>query len=308
MPDRIELLSESLIDQHPDLALEVLAASSRLSIPLGWHYLLDLIWILRELDGGPKRRILEVGAGLGLLQFILADLGHEVTSVDMRVRQPSRQLSNLYSFKSIGSLEAIDHAYLQHHGLKRRPSPGRRLGSVLDTKLGDLPKKLMGAFKRRPAPGADTRPVHQERPVITFIRSEVEKMKDLAAGSFDVTLSVSALEHNEPEHVARIGQEIARVTRSRGLVLHTVSACLSGRAFHAPSHSHLLDEDGLVAAYQLKNYTSNFSEGIRIERELREGKRLRRWLAHTYFQSGSNGMPWGIWDPQYLPVGVRKEL
>ena len=27
-------------------------------------------------------------------------------------------------------------------------------------------------------------------------------------------------------------------------------------------------------------------------------------LADFYFRSGDNGMPWGNWDPQYMPVGV----
>ena len=39
---------------------------------------------------------------------------------------------------------------------------------------------------------------------------------------------------------------------------------------------------------------------------LRGCAELRDNLAGFYKQSDQNGMPWGIWDPQYQPVGVCK--
>jgi hypothetical protein len=33
---------------------------------------------------------------------------------------------------------------------------------------------------------------------------------------------------------------------------------------------------------------------------------LRDNLASFYGRSGENGMPWGVWDPRYQPVGVCK--
>jgi 2-polyprenyl-3-methyl-5-hydroxy-6-metoxy-1,4-benzoquinol methylase len=83
VPDRIELLSENLIGKHPLGALEVLGYSSRLGIPLGWHYLWDLIWILKRLDAPPGSTIPEAGAGNGILQFLLAERGYRVINVDM---------------------------------------------------------------------------------------------------------------------------------------------------------------------------------------------------------------------------------
>ena len=107
MRDSIELLSESLIDQHRDLALEVLAASSRLGLALGWHYVLDLIWLLRDLDLPPGATVLDAGAGWGLAQFLFADRGLRVISVDMSARQPRAEFQHLYNFECIGNGAAI---------------------------------------------------------------------------------------------------------------------------------------------------------------------------------------------------------
>ena len=53
--------------------------------------------------------------------------------------------------------------------------------------------------------------------------------------------------------------------------------------------------------------SSNFSEYETISSELRESQILREQLAPMYFDSGESGMPWGVWDPQYVPVGLRRQ-
>jgi hypothetical protein len=50
--------------------------------------------------------------------------------------------------------------------------------------------------------------------------------------------------------------------------------------------------------------TSNYDEYDRLFSDLRACAELRDNLASFYFKSGSNGMPWGVWDPQYQSVGV----
>lgn len=43
------LLTEALIDEAPQIALDVMGFSQKFQIQLGWHYLLDLSWILKRL-------------------------------------------------------------------------------------------------------------------------------------------------------------------------------------------------------------------------------------------------------------------
>ena len=153
MPDRIELLGEELIEQNPALAMDVLGQSSRLALPLGWHYLLDLVWILKELGEQKNLTILELGAGTGLLQFILADLGHHVISADMRDRELPPHLQSMYRVESMGSADQIEHKYLQHHSLASRPS---------QVTLGKRLKNLIGKNSPPVVPPA------RHQPLITF--------------------------------------------------------------------------------------------------------------------------------------------
>jgi hypothetical protein len=50
---------------------------------------------------------------------------------------------------------------------------------------------------------------------------------------------------------------------------------------------------------------NNFQELESIRETLKNSKYLARWLAAFYYASGKNGMPWGRWNPAYLPAGLR---
>ncbi len=310
MSDRIEILGEELIDRFPELTCEVLAGSARLGIPLGWHYVLDLVWILSRLETAAPARILDAGAGYGLLQFLLADRGFEVVSADVLARRTRADLERLYRFEHLGAGRSIDHGYLRHHALAGSNALRRGIGALLDLRLRDLLRHLAGRLRRR-RPGHEADP---EKPVIVFYHCDLEHMADLADGSVDAAVSVSALEHNEPAKAKIAAREIERVVRPGGQILHTVSAASEGTgsprgahgSFHSPSYSWLLDEAGLCETYGLETPQSNFDRLEELRSALRGSRFLRRWLSLFYYESDRNGMPWGNWDPQYLPVGVAK--
>ncbi|MCB9655123.1 MAG: methyltransferase domain-containing protein [Deltaproteobacteria bacterium] len=310
MTDRIELLKEQLIEDRLDLAMEVLATSAKLKMPLGWHYILDLIWLLKELESLPKgARVLDAGAGWGLMQFLLADRGYEVISADMIVREPRRDLERLYRFETMGTAETIDHEYLDHHRSRRRPLRSLRANAsqLLETPLRRLPglfarRLRLGAHpeaERPPAPSTD-------RPRINLFRCDLTHMSEVPDNSIDAVVSVSALEHNAPATVKTIVQELLRVAKPSAPLLLTVSACEHGSAFHDESHSYLLDERGLIDVYGLVEPDSDFRDFAVAMANLREPRHLGRWLPITYYNTDRNGMPWGIWDPKYMPVGIRK--
>jgi ubiquinone/menaquinone biosynthesis C-methylase UbiE len=308
---RIEILGEELIDQHPDLAMDVLGISSRLALPLGWHYLLDLVWVLSELEeSGPRAEqppftVLEVGAGTGLLQFLLADRGYDVISADMRNRDFAPRFRACYEFSVIAEAREIQHPYLAHLGDDpRSPRQPKSLGRAIRSLLKRRPAQRKHQAEAQPPDDAG----RAERPRIQLYRCNAEAMTALEDDCIDATLSISALEHNEPESIAAVQREVERVTRPGGFCLHTTSAIKKGRSFHAPSHSHLMDDAELARTYGLDTYESNWSDWDALERDFQQPRRLARWLSHTYFQSGRNGMPWGVWRPEYLPVGLRKEL
>ncbi|MEQ8821108.1 MAG: methyltransferase domain-containing protein [Sumerlaeia bacterium] len=305
--DAIHLLTPALVEQNPFLAIRVLGQSSRLAKPLGWHYLFDLVWILRELESlKPGSTVLEVGAGMGLLQFLLADSGYKVISADMGLRRPFAATEHLYRFGEMGTSGEIDHDYLKHHERATKPGVGLpTLNGILDAS----PRKALRAVRKllKQDPVRKQKPATKEdRPEITLYRCDASNMAELKDNSVDAAVSVSALEHNPAEKVREINRECLRIVKPGGPILHTVSAVKEGSAFHEESFSYLLDEAGLTEAYDLQSPESNFADFDAVFAAIQEGRFLKDCLGHGYYGSGRNGMPWGIWNPAYQPVGVKK--
>jgi len=73
--DQIEILSVELLDQHRSTVLALRRLARSLGLEFGWHYLLDLTWIISLLGPVKGKRILDAGAGTGVLQWYLAEQG-----------------------------------------------------------------------------------------------------------------------------------------------------------------------------------------------------------------------------------------
>jgi hypothetical protein len=267
MEDRIELLCESLIDEYPDLAMDVLGYSAKFGKGLGWHYVLDLIWILKEIDCPPGSLILDAGAGVGLLQYMLALKGYSVVGVDRYgVKEPAC-LKNCCQMRFLGQekepLAVFD-------------------ATVFKKKKGDLPE-------------------------IWFYESNLAALSAISADTFDAVVSVSALEHNPPEKIPGILTELSRVLKKDAHMFLTISAAPENTR-HEASNSWLMNESEIASRYGLQNgYATNFSAYDEIFQKICRSERLQRWLASFYFQGEKNGMPYGVWNPQYQPVAIRKK-
>jgi len=298
--DKIELLGEQLIKEYPEYVMDVLGAASRLGIGLGWHYVLDLIWILKELDCPPGSTILDAGSGHGLFQFILADNGYRVISADAARHNKPKFTENIYEILSFQSACDISHPYVDRHRTKKnlvkdddssclhtKEEFNAQLNSLYDNKTGERNDETL--------------------PGIIFYHCDLENMPEIENEKVDAVVSVSALEHNSPEKTSKCIDELSRILKSDGKMCLTVSTINSENTFHQPSHSWLLNEQGLVDTYQIKEgYISNFLEYDSINSSIQDSKFLKKWLSNMYYRSGDNGMPWGKWDPQYQPVAIFK--
>lgn len=288
--NKIELFTEKLIEENKDLALEVLAESSRTGIKLGWHYLLDLIWILKGISCPKGSVILDAGAGNGLLQFILADRGYKVISADVSNRNIPGFTSGLYEIIRMGDTNEIPHSYWED----RKKGNSNVISNV---------KNYITEY----SPCCFEASSNSSLPVILYYHCDLENMKELADNSIDAVVSVSALEHNPPDKVKQCVNDLSRVLKPDGSMHITISAVNRGQDFHEPSHSWLLDEKGIIEAYGLKApCISNFEDFENIYAALHDSKYLKRWLSSFYYSGGNNGMPWGEWNPQYQPIGVLK--
>jgi len=286
MADRIELLSVALLEECRDEVARLRKLADGLAIALGWHYLLDLAWVLRELPGRAPLRVLDAGAGLGVLQWRLAEDGHEVISVD-RERRGDLPLQFRARY-DVGGLRTRD----------LRPWPRAALATALRPWLA---LRTLYAFARG---GVRRRPGGR----VMLYDQDLTRLEDVADASLDAVVSVSALEHNAPEQLPSVVAELMRVLKPGGVLLATLGAARDADWFHEPSRGWCYTEGSLRRLFGLDpRASSDFAEYDRRFAALRASRELRRGLALAYGRSARNGMPWGVWDPRYHPVAVRRE-
>ncbi len=103
---------------------------------IGWHYITDLTWLYSHIRRWPSGlRILDAGGGgSGPLQFLLAELGHHVTNLDLYfpALQPKYQrrygtrLRKLPSHVATDYVALLDHAPSARARQQIRSRPGAR--------------------------------------------------------------------------------------------------------------------------------------------------------------------------------------
>jgi SAM-dependent methyltransferase len=143
---------------------------------------------------------------------------------------------------------------------------------------------------------------------VLIYNEDLTRLAEIADDSLDAVVAVSSLEHNAPERLPLVVNEIMRVLKPGGLLLATLGAARDQDWWHVPSSGWNYTETSLRRLFELPLDTpSNYTEFDQIFASLRDCAELRDNLAGFYFQSGQNGMPWGKWDPQYQSVGVRKQ-
>jgi SAM-dependent methyltransferase len=283
MQAKIEILSTALLDEHRLLVNELRSLARRLGLDFGWHYLLDLAWILSQLQPRPGQAIMDAGAGVGVMQWFLAERGCQVISADRMARAdlPLR-FRGRYRVQGLREQDLL-------------PMP-QAIGLALRRgRLGDLGRGLLGLASAG-QPGGTVRLYHQD----------LGSLPDLADNSLDAVVAVSALEHNPPDGLRQVVDELMRVLKPGGALLATLGAARQADWFHAPSHGWCYTADSLRRLFDLPAAPDNYHQYDRLLAALRDCAELRDNLAGFYFKSGENGMPWGKWDPQYLPVGVCK--
>lgn len=289
--DRVEILPVALLKEHASTVRELRRLSRANKLGLGWHYLLDLVWVLEHARPVPGDRLLDAGAGLGILQWYLAEHGVDVLSVDrsprdaMAVRLRARYKVQGYRQEDLLPLGTA----------LRRETFGP---SSLRHRIGE-PIRILASLGRRA--------LHSAPGTVVIFDHDLGDLSALDDGSIDGIVSVSSLEHNDPSHLKAVITELLRVLRPGGRLVATLGAARDTDWFHAPSQGWCYTEATLRRVFDLSPAAaSNYDEYDQRFAEIRDSAELRDNLARAYFRSGDNGMPWGRWDPQYQPVGVVK--
>jgi ubiquinone/menaquinone biosynthesis C-methylase UbiE len=286
--DRIQLFSPDYMSVYQDTLAYIEEAKTRLGKNLGWHYFLDLIWILQEIKSLPKGSvILDAGAGHGLLQFLLQEQGYHVISVDFVDRPLSRLMTEQYHAVTARSQQVIDNEYVRHLKENYQVTNDREERQAFEGHIHEW----LGEQAR-----------------IVFYRADLKQLDLVADRTVDCIVSVSALEHNDHEDIKQVMSELDRVLKPDGRMLITVSGTEQAQDwFHEQSKGWCFTEASLIETFGLSpDTTSNYSEAAQLMEQLKACTALAERLAPFYFQSANNGMPWGVWDPKYLPLGLIK--
>ena len=287
--EKIELLSVDLLDQYRRQVVDLRKLARSLGLEFGWHYLLDITWILGELGPLQGKRILDAGAGTGLLQWYLAQNGAEVISAD-RLSRAALPLRFRARFRVAG-LRGQD---LLPPSLALRAQWSKNLR--WQARLSAEARELLGMAHLRRASGR-----------VIIYNQDLSNLNDLADNSLDAIVAVSALEHNQPQALEQVVEELMRVLKPGGKLIASLTAARDQDWWHAPSSGWCYTDASLQRIFHLPSPTrSNYAQFDRRLAELRDCAELRDNLARFYFNSADNGMPLGKWNPQYIPVGVVK--
>lgn len=289
MQEKIEILPVDLLEQHRPLVNDLKKLARSLGLEFGWHYLLDLTWIIHQLGDVQGKRILDAGAGTGVIQWYLADQGAEVLSVDRMSRANlSLRFRNHFRVSGLRPSDLVPYSQVVRQNFKRQGNPWRKLSAQA--------KELAALTDRRRSPGK-----------VLIYNQDLRSLPDISTDSVDAVVAVSALEHNHPDDLGNVVQELLRVLKPGGIFLATLGAAREQDWLHSPSQGWCYTDTSLRRLFNLPaDIASNYDQFAELFEALRNCAELRDNLAKFYFRSGDNGMPWGIWDPKYPTVGVCK--
>lgn len=289
--DRLEVLSVELLDKNRYRVRELRQLARTLGLELGWHYLLDMTWILSLLGDCAGKVILDAGAGTGVLQWYLAEHGADVYSVDRmsRAELPIR-------FRTRYRVEGV------------RPKDLLPSRSVFEESIRGKKRLKVKVFTQaQNAISLTSAPRRGKRGMVRIYNQDLGHMPDIPTASIDAVVSVSSLEHNKPENLPDVVIELLRVLKPGGALLASLNAAPEEDWFHIASSGWCYTAASLKRLFCLDpNLPHNYDRYNEILEELRACEELRENLASFYYTSGDNGMPWGKWDPLYVPVGVCK--
>lgn len=283
---------------------DFLRTSKRTAI--GWHYIIDLTWIYAQAKTWPAGSIvLDVGGGSGPTQFLLAEMGFDVVNIDLNPAVATPRLRSRYGATENTLTGWAENEYVRHllSGYSApvgRSGPRRFLQSPLLQPLHHalLAKRLDGWRKRH---GWAERPVGK----LSLTKGDICRLDDMPSGHFDAVVSLSSLEHIPLAELPSALAEIERVSKSRAAFAMTTSATdQEDTWFHAPSKGYCYSETMLQRVFGARN-TSRLGCNEALDR-YRRCEFLRKNLAAFYAKSGDNGMPWGVWNPEYFPVALAR--
>ena len=229
MEDVAKLLDSKLLENK--IELNVIDYWLKvLNRPQGWHYDLDIIWILKELEKNNINKgatILDAGAGLGITQFILSYLGYNVISLDFSDRKLPNFARNIFDIKIINNSQFnYEHEYMNFvkYNAENRVNKIEEVNSYsFFTKLKNIFVNQIYRSRNYFYYLSEISKSNSSYGKITFIRAAFHNIQ-LEENSVDAVISVSAIEHADKNLLRENLNEFRRVVKDSGPILISTSA------------------------------------------------------------------------------------
>ena len=297
MFDSIELLDTELLNSKNEFKY-IYNWIKLFGSEIGWHYSLDLIWQLKKIEELklPKgSTILDAGAGYGMMQFILASRGYNIISVDFSQRSNKLPFSLLFKI-TINNTGTFNNEYIKL--INKSRSYHQQFLRIIN-KIRKIQKfKLLFKSLQKNDFGR-----------IDFYRANFSDLSFLMDNQIDAIVSTSAIEHNEDLTMLKgCIREFERILKEKSYLFITTSATNGESWFHEPSKGWCFNESTIKGIFNLKNdCLSNFDTYETIFNNIRNNEFLKNNMPGYYYKNENCGMPLGIWDPKYIPVGIIKQ-
>ena len=319
MKNSVQLLHPNLLNDYPKLK-EIDHWLRIMNRPQGWHYDMDIVWLLQELEkSGIKKgdTILDAGGGMGVTQFILAARGFNVISLDFSHRTFPILASGIFNIQ-FPSNESLNY----HHEYMGSVNYGKEnvanlsieeksLGSLVYKTLLKGPVHTLQTMKNLIRKRNNYLSNLHEKSLdhtnfgqIKFIRAAFHEIP-LEDMSVDALVSVSAIEHADQTLMGKNISEMKRIVKKGMPLLITTSANSTERdTFHKKTLGWCYSIDSL------KTITST-NDSIKFDYNGTEkeilGSKLWRSRIDSYY---TNDPESGFYKKKmkklpYLPVGLK---
>lgn len=302
MQNKIELLDTNLLNLDDFKVFQFWKKA--LAYQVGWHYPLDIIWLLKEIEklGLPKgATILDAGAGYGLSQFALAAQGYNIISIDLLPRKQLFPFTLLFRIKnSTSKYKHGNKSYIKH---------------LLSFKVQDISfyKRVFIIFKRLTSwnPFYFLKALIKRRGFgsIHFCQYDISNLNKIKTNSIDAVISVSAIEHIEKtNNIRKAVKEFHRVLKPGSCILITTSTTNKKSWFHKPSRGWCFSRKCLNQLFNVDMKNNKWKNYQKVFNNIDKNYYLKNNIPDYYYYTKKCGLPYGKWEIVYLPVGIKKTV
>lgn len=314
MNDLIELLDISLLEDD-ELLNEIDHWLKVFNWPNGWHYDLDIIWIVKQLENNnilPGATILDAGAGYGMTQFLLAARGYNIISLDFTQRDYPKKARGIFDIEIIeNDFGPYKSEYMEYMTYGKSTNEFIHILKSVPTALFHPVKvirylnKINKALKSYIANHNEKTKNHRKFGKIQFLRGTFNDIS-LEDNAVDALISISAFEHNMYEDMPSSINEFNRVLKNDGIMLITTSAARDKDWYQEASKGWNFTKKTLSSWFNVSNENIDFDYDIKYDGII-NSKKLSDRLGDYYKNKENLTIPNGdIKNIEYIPVSIRK--